>query len=187
MFGKYTFKFSWIPFAGIATTSCSVFVQLHSFPLFQNRPMKHGINSKHFGAFTRRGYYISCPVSSLVCWRFWSPVIESHNGMWRSFQILSVRFGKIIARAFWKLRQFSKRVVSQKKTASVLVPVFRTREFCMCSLSLSQLSYHGSMLTSKYLKCLWVSTCLIFNPWWIFSPCNMFMCTNKTCFAGVGT
>ena len=28
---------------------------------------------------------------------------------------------------------------------------------------------------------------LIFNPWWMFSLCNLLMCTNKTCFAGVGT
>jgi len=32
-----------------------------------------------------------------------------------------------------------------------------------------------------------LSTWFICNPWWIFSPCNMYMCTNKTCFAGVGT
>jgi len=32
-----------------------------------------------------------------------------------------------------------------------------------------------------------LSTCLIFNPSWICSSCNMFMCTNKTCFARFGT
>ena len=42
-------------------------------------------------------------------------------------------------------------------------------------------------LTCTHLKCLLIITCLIFNPSWIFIPCNMFMCTNKTCFAGVGT
>jgi len=31
---------------------------------------------------------------------------------------------------------------------------------------------------------VWIYT--IFS-WWIFSPCNMLMCTNKTGFAGVGT
>jgi len=66
-------------------------------------------------------------------------------------------------------------------------PDVRTRDLCVVSLSPSHLSYRGSRLTSQHLKCLCVNTCLIFNPWWIFSPCNMIMCTNKTCFAGVGT
>jgi len=74
-----------------------------------------------------------------------------------------------------------------KTNYSVLVPAFRTRDLCMGSLSLSHLSYRGSMLTCTQSKCLRLTTCLIFNPWWIFSPCNMFVCTNKTCFAGVGT
>jgi len=42
-------------------------------------------------------------------------------------------------------------------------------------------------LTCARLKYLWIITWFIFNPSCIFSPCNMFMRTNKTCFAGVGT
>jgi len=148
--------------------------------------MKHGINTKHFEPLSRRGYS-SGSVSSLVCWIFGSPAIDTHDGILRLFQIIPVRFGKITACAYWKLKQFSKQVIFQKKTHCVLVPVFRTRDLSMGSLSLSQLSYRGSMLTCTLSKCLWLITCLIFNPWWIFSPCNMFMCTNKTCFAGVGT
>jgi len=35
--------------------------------------------------------------------------------------------------------------------------------------------------------CLWLRIYLIFNPWWMISPCYRLMCTNKTCFAGVRT
>jgi len=75
----------------------------------------------------------------------------------------------------------------KKDMCVTLVPIFRTRDLCMGSMSPTQLSYRGSMLTRTHWKCLCLSTCLIFNPWWIFSPCNIFMCTDQTCFAGVGT
>jgi len=58
---------------------------------------------------------------------------------------------------------------------------------CVGSRSPTSLCYRDSMLKGTPLKCLCLSTSIIFNPWWIFSPCNMFMCTNKMCFAGVGT
>jgi len=74
-----------------------------------------------------------------------------------------------------------------KQNTSGPRPDVRTRDLCVVSLSPSHLSYRGLRLTRQHLKCLCVNTCLIFNPWWIFSPCNMIMCTNKTCFAGVGT
>ena len=76
-------------------------------------------NTKHFCVVSRRGYYIIGPVSSLLHWKFRSPAIASCDGTRRKSQLPSVRFGKIIARAFWKLRQFSIRVTFQKKHLGV--------------------------------------------------------------------
>jgi len=63
----------------------------------------------------------------------------------------------------------------------------RTRDITDFSQNGCHPSYSGPTLTSENMDCLCVNMYLIFNPWWILSPCNMLMCTNKTCFAGVGT
>jgi len=147
--------------------------------------MKLGINTKHFYGLTRTAYYISGTVNSLVCQRPGSPAIEPRNGIPWTFQISHVHIGKIIARAFWMLRQFWKRVIFQKKSTSCSRPD-ASNQGPLYGQPVAQPTklYRDSLLTGKYL---YLSTCLISNPWCIFSPCNMFMCTNKTCFAGVGT
>ena len=149
--------------------------------------MKPGINTKHLGVWRITGSYINGSVSIAVCRRSGSPAIGPREYTRRKFWVLFVHFGKIVARAFWKLRQFSKRVIFQKRSKSHFHPNVSNRDLSVGSRSPSQLSYRDSMLTGTHWKCLCLSTCIIFNPSWIFSPCNMFMCTYKTCFAGVGT
>jgi len=135
-------------------------------------------------------YYISGLVSSLSWVPFGNPAIESYVCKRKHAEILVLlfRFCKIIARAFGKLKQFLKRVTFQKHNFPCRLEG-RTSNFSVVSLSHSHLRHRGSTLTSQLFACLCVNIFLIFNPWWIFSPCNMFMCTrlNKTCFAGVGT
>ena len=69
MIGKHTLKFLRNPFCGqgFVNTSCSVFVQLHSFPLCPNRPMKQEINTKHFWTH-RQGEH----TTSVIQWVVWS-------------------------------------------------------------------------------------------------------------------
>ena len=92
--------------------------------------MKHGITTKHFCVLTRRGYYISGPVSNLTGISR-SPRIESHGGIQKyvEIQTLLVRVLRIIARTCWNLRQFSKRVTFQKETSFRLVPIFEPGTF----------------------------------------------------------
>ena len=70
-------------------------------------------------------------------------------------------------------------------------PIFRIRDFCMVtlvSLAPSHLSYGGSSLTSSLLKSLWVIYDVFSTLDGSSAPvtCSC-VCTNKTCFAGVGT
>ena len=78
-----------------------------------------------------------------------------------------------------------------KKNISTFRPYFRIRDFCMVtlvSLASSHLSYGGSSLTSSLLKSLWVIYDVFSTLDGSSAPvtCSC-VCTNKTCFAGVGT
>ena len=150
--------------------------------------MKHGMNTKHFCLLIKSVYYVSGPVSSLIGIRSGGPAIESYGGTrkYAEFQFLLFRFWKIIHVRFESWGKFRNESLSKKDTLSSR-PNVRTRDLCIVRLSPCHRSHRGSTLTSKHLQCLCVNICLILNPWWIFSPCNMFMCTNKTCFAEVGT
>jgi len=92
----------------------------------------------------------------------------------------------MIARAFWKLRQFSKLVIF--KNAQAFWSYRSGSKQRPHALQVASLPIELSWFNVHSLKIgLFVSIYLIFNPWWMFSPCEMLMCTNKTCFAGVGT
>ena len=97
-------------------------------------------------------------------------------------------FCTIIARAFWTLKQFSKRVNFQKKEHGFLFPCQGSNlgRHCpqMVSLPLELSCFN---IYNLHIHVLRVNIYHIFNPWWMFSPCNLLMCTNKTCFAGVET
>jgi len=156
--------------------------------------MKHGINMKHNVCGQPEDVASMDQWVLRIVWDSgvpWSNLIAVHGNVSSLSYIGKIYFGKIIARAFWKLRQFSKRVTFQR---NMYVRFWyrtqvRTRDNTVFRRRLYNLNYYGSTFTSWQCNCLCANMYLIFNPWWMFSPCNlnMLMCANKTCFAGVRT
>jgi len=95
---------------------------------------------------------------SVVQWVVWStgspsvPRIEPRDGTRRNFQIQSICFGKIIARAFEGWGNFRNESFFKKETHVILVPMFRTSDLCVGTRSPRQLIYRGSMLNSTLWK-----------------------------------
>jgi len=143
--------------------------------------MKHGINIKPS---------VRCQgvdtLISLICQRSLSPAIEFCDGTQRLWCFVE-SFLKNNRTCVLKIEAILETSHFLKKHISASRPYVRTRGLCMGSPAPSHLSYRGSSFTSSLSKSLCVNVCLVFNPWWIFRPCNMFMCTNKTFFEGVGT
>jgi len=179
MFGKHTWKYSWIPFAGktlwTRVVQCSFnCVHFHCCKIarWNMKWIQSTIICQHQEDTT------SDTVAKFVVWSVGGPGVP--RSKWRYTETISNTTGSFLKNnrtcvLVLKLRQFSKRVTLQKNISTSL-PYVRIRDFCMVSLAPSHLSYGGSSLTSSPLKSLCVHICLIFNPWWFFSPCNMFMC-----------
>jgi len=63
----------------------------------------------------------------------------------------------------------------------------RTKGLEPLTQSICQETYWCSTFIFGDQTCLCVNVYLIFDPGWMFSPCDRLICTNKTCFSGVGT
>ena len=92
-------------------------------------------------------------------------------------------FYKMIARAFESWVN-SKNVSNLKRTCNFYIysPVSNQRLYSVDTMFLPG---RLSVLNIHLWKC--VNMYLIFDPGWMFSPCDRLICTNKTCFSGVGT
>ena len=189
MFGKHTWKYSWIPFAGKAlwtrVVQCSFnCVHFHCCKIarWNMNSIQSTIVCQHQEDST------SDTVAQLVVWSVGGPGVP--RSKWRYTETISnptASFLKKNRTCVLKLRQFSKRVTLQKNISTSL-PYVRIRDFCMVSLAPSHLSYGGSSLTSSLLKSLWVIYDVFSTLDGSSAPvtCSC-VCTNKTCFAGVGT
>ena len=87
----------------------------------------------------------------------------------------------------WELSQFSKWVNSETHVWFPYIALSRISDLAPLIQCICQASYRFSTFTILHLTCLCVIIYLIFDSGWMFSPCDRLICTNKTCFAGVGT
>ena len=189
MFGKHTLKFSWMPFVGKALWARVVQCSFNCIHFHCCKIARWNMEWIHSTLKHRQEEDTISVVQLVVVLFAGGPEVPrsiplmvhgecfvSCLSVWKNNRTCVLKVGAIFETSHFS----TKSTGCSRPGGTNQRPLYRQPVAQPTELS-------WFTLTCTLSKCLWITTCLIFNSWWIFSPCNMFMCTNKTCFAGVGT